>query len=124
MIAVFFSRNCMISVSTHQMSFNKEKEKLKELLLSASNVDAYDEPQMEALNTTYREYATILKLLYKKQPNVFGNLHKYELSEIKSNKRFIKDSFSEEARQNNFIVFRDSIAHAVERTIEYITDYL
>ena len=105
------------------MSFNKEKEKLKELLSSLS-VDLYNEPEMEILNEGYKEYSTIIKVLYKKQPNIFGNLHKYDLPEIKNNKRYTKESYSEEARQKNFIVYRDSITHAVERTIEYITDYL
>lgn len=115
---MFFLRTCIT------MSFNKEKERLKELLTASLSVDVYNESTLEVLNECYKEYSTIIKSLVKKQPNIFGNLNKYDLSDIKNNKRYTKESFSDEAREKNFIVYKDSIVHAVERTIEYITDYL
>jgi len=105
------------------MIFTKEKEKLDELLISASNTDLYNESEMEILNESYKQYALVIKLLYKRNPNVFGNLYNYDLPEIKNNKRFTKESFSETARQTNFQVYRDSIIDTVEKTIQYITDF-
>jgi len=106
------------------MSFNKEKAKLEKLLMSVENVKTVDELNMEIINDSYREYAAIIKALYTKQPNIFGNLYNYDLREIKNNKKFTKESFTNKARQVNFVVYRDSIVQAIERTTEYITSYL
>lgn len=106
------------------MSFGKERNKLEELSRLVSVVEVYNEENLEVLNEGYLEYSKLIKVLYKKQPNVFANLHKYELGEIKANKKFTKESFSDHARQENFIAYRDSIMNAVERTVEYIHEYL
>lgn len=106
------------------MIFTKEKDKLDELLISASNIDVYNESEMEILNESYKQYSLVIKSLYKRNPNVFGNLHNYDLTEIKNNKKFTKESFSEAARQTNFLVYRDSIVDTVEKTIQYITDFV
>jgi hypothetical protein len=106
------------------MIFGKEKIKLEKILASVASVNNADELNMEIINEGYREYAAIIKNLYTKQPNIFGNLYNYDLREIKNNKKFTKESFTNKARQVNFVVYRDSVIHAIERTTEYITSYL
>jgi hypothetical protein len=106
------------------MIFSKEKAKLEKISLSVASVKTADELNMEIINDGYREYAAIIKALHTKQPNIFGNLYNYELREIKNNKKFTKESVSNKARQLNFVVYRDSIVHAIERTVEYMTNYL
>lgn len=106
------------------MSIGKEKLKLEKLLQSLTNIDTADDSSMEIVNEGYREYATIIKFLYTRQPNIFGNLYNYELKEIKGNKKFTKESYTPKAKQTNFIVYRDSITSAIERTMEYIVSYV
>ena len=104
--------------------FNKEKNKLHTLLQSIITVDAFSEPNLEVLNEAYLEYAKIIRSLFKVRPNVFANLLNYDLVEIKKNKRFLKESYSEQAQKDNFIDFKESIVHAIERTVDYISDYI
>jgi hypothetical protein len=106
------------------MSIGKEKVKLEKLLASVASVKNIDELNLEIVNEGYREYAAIIKTLYTKQPNIFGNLYNYDLREIKENKKFTKESYSEKARQTNFTAYRDSVVEAIERTMEYISSYV
>ncbi|MDO7744424.1 MAG: hypothetical protein MUP99_11640 [Pedobacter sp.] len=106
------------------MSLGKEKARLEKILVTIAPVEVYNEQNAEIVNEVNLEFAIVLRLLYKRHPNIFGNLFKYDLSEIKSNKKFTKDSFSDEARQNNFVVYKDSIVYATEKALEYINDYL
>lgn len=106
------------------MSIGKERVKLEKLLVSVAGVKTIDELNLEIINEGYREYAAIIKNLYTKQPNIFGNLYNYDLRGIKENKKFIKESYTEKARQVNFKVYRDSVVEAIERTMEYISSYV
>lgn len=108
------------------MTPTKEKNRLNMLLVSGAyqDIDVYDDKNMEILNEHYREYAAIIGVLYKKHPNVFGNLYNHQLREIKDNKMSIKKSFSELSRQENFTAYKHSIKEAVEVTVDYINDYI
>lgn len=106
------------------MTIGKEKVKLEKLLVSVANVKTIDEINLEIVNEGYREYAAIIKTLYTKQPNIFGNLYNYDLREIKENKKFTKESFTAKAKQTNFTVYRNSVVEAIERTMEYISSYV
>ncbi|WP_158799299.1 hypothetical protein [Pedobacter sp. L105] len=106
------------------MVYNKEKIKLKNILNSTLSLDTFEEEQMEVLNEIFREYSTIINFLYKKHPNVFANQYKRDLQEIKENKMFTKKSYSDAARIQNFVVYKDSVAQAIESTLEYLNDYI
>lgn len=106
------------------MSIGKEKVKLEKLLVSVASVKNIDELNLEIVNEGYREYAVIIKSLYNKQPNIFGNLYNYDLKEIKENKKFTKESYTAKAKQTNFTAYRDSVVEAIERTMEYISSYV
>jgi hypothetical protein len=106
------------------MSIGKERVKLEKLLVSVTSVKMIDEMNLEIVNDGYREYAAIIKTLYTKQPNIFGNLYNYDLREIKENKKFTKESYTDKARQTNFTLYRDSVVEAIERTMEYIASYV
>jgi len=106
------------------MSIGKEKVKLEKLLVSVASVKTIDDLNMEIINEGYREYAAIIKTLYTKQPNIFGNLYNYNLREIKEHKKFTKESYTAKAKQTNFTLYRDSIVEAIESTMEYITSYV
>ena len=106
------------------MGLGKEKARLEKLLILVSSVEIYDETSFEVLNEALAEYSLVIRVLHKSHPNVFGNLFNYELPDIKQNKKFTKNSFSDKARQDNFIAYKDSIIHASERTIESLVEYL
>ncbi len=106
------------------MTIAKEKIKLKNLLIPLTPIEEYSEADMEILDDCYRQYSTIIKVLFKTYPNVFANLYNHDLREIKDNKKFVKESFSDQARQNNFVVYKESIEQAIDRTLSYIVDYL
>lgn len=106
------------------MNYNKEKARLENLLIPIASIEQFNEENFNMVNEAYLEYSKIIRLLYNNRPNVFGNLYNYDLKEIKDNKQFIKKSFTEQAQQTNFLVFKDSIVHAVERTLAYISEYI
>ena len=104
----------------------KEKNKLNALLVSVAykDIETYNDQHMDTLNEHYREYSSIISVLYNKHPNVFGNLYKHQLREIKDNKMSIKKSLSDHSRQENFTAYKQSIREAVEVTVEYMNEYI
>jgi hypothetical protein len=105
------------------MAFDKEKIKLENLLTRITGIRTYNDTNFEILNTAYKEYAALIRYLYGKQANIFGNLFNYELPGIKKNKKTVKESLAE-ARQQNLVLYRDAIIIAVERTVDYIDNYI
>lgn len=87
------------------MSFNKEKTKLANILKEIAQVENYNDENWIKITEIATLYSSILNSLYKKKPNVFGNLYKYNIAEIKYNKKMVKESFTDVAKQINFIVY-------------------
>lgn len=106
------------------MSFTKEKTKLAVLLAEVSAVAQYSEDNWLKLNEVTTQYSSVLNALYKKKPNVFGNLYKYNIPEIKYNKKIVKQSFSGEAQETNFTVYKESIAESIDSAMDYIDNYI
>ncbi len=106
------------------MGFNKEKERLQQIIERVKTADTFNEGNTQVIHDCYQEYAKVIAVLYKKHPNVFGNCYNYDRVEIRGNKKFLKESFSEQARDANFLVYRDSLINATETAIEYITDFV
>ncbi|CAM3958985.1 hypothetical protein SAMN06265348_104224 [Pedobacter westerhofensis] len=106
------------------MVLNKEKIKLNKVLSSLTDVNSFNEPNLLIVNEGFIEYAKIIRVLFKISPNVFANLYNYDLAEIRGHKRLLKEDFADEAQQAQFSLYRDSLVHATESAIEYITDYV
>jgi len=106
------------------MGFNKERERLQQLLERIKTAANFNEANTQVLHECYQEYAKVIAVLYKKHPNVFGNCYNYDRVEIRGNKKFLKESFSEQARETNFGIYRDSLINSTETAIQYITDFL
>lgn len=106
------------------MGLNKEKVQLQGLLELIINVDSYTERNLELLQESYTEFRRIISALYRKYTNIFGNLYNYDLKEIRNNKKKLSEDNSADGRQKLLVVYRDSMGSAVERTIEYITEYI
>jgi len=105
------------------MIFSKEKVKLQKISASIAAIQLFDEASLLALNDGFVEYAKIIRVLFKMKPNVFANLYNYDLAEIRNHKKTVKEDFADENQQQNFILYRNSVLHAIESANEYITDY-
>jgi hypothetical protein len=105
------------------MIFNKEKVKLTNLSASIADVHLFNEENLLIVHNSFIEYAKIIRNLYKLNPNVFANLYKYDLAEIRNHKKIIKEDFSDENQKKNFLNYKNSILHAVSSAREYIVDY-
>jgi hypothetical protein len=106
------------------MAFDKEKIKLENLLTRITGIRTYNDTNFEILNMAYKEYAALIRYLYGKRANIFGNLFNYELPGIKKNKKIVKESLAEETREQNLVLYRDAIIVAAERTVDYINNYI
>ena len=106
------------------MTFVKEKARLEKLMVPILAVEKYSDTNFETLNESYRTYAEIIRILYLKQPNVFGNLCKYELKEIKERKKNMKESPSGSAMDQHLLAYKNAVVYAIERTLDYIADYI
>ncbi len=106
------------------MGFNKEKVQLDGLLQLIIKVDSYTERNIEVLHESYTEFRKIISVLHGRHTNIFGNLYNYDLKEIRNNRKKLSEDKSAEGRQKYMVIYRDSMGSAVERTIEYITEYI
>ena len=77
----------------------------------------------ENYNNSFMIGSTLRKL-YWKEPNVFGNFYRYDLSEIKSRLKEINEEDYHDTKQENFISFKAQLEQSVTSAIEYITSYI
>lgn len=103
------------------MGFNKEISKLEEQLQLITPIKVYTDRNLELLNESHAEIRKIISLLYRKHANIFGNLYNYDLKEIRNNRKNVSLN-----KYNNdvLIVYIDSLKNTIERTIEYIEEYV
>ncbi|MET1055991.1 MAG: hypothetical protein ABWY16_11840 [Pedobacter sp.] len=106
------------------MTLSKEKTKLNKLLTSLTDVSSFDQQNLLIVEEGFIEYAKIIRVLFKVSPNVFANLYNYDLAEIRSHKKKVKEDFDDEVQQAHFKAYKDALVHATESAIEYITDYI
>ncbi|MET3114740.1 hypothetical protein AAKU52_002477 [Pedobacter sp. CG_S7] len=106
------------------MGYAKERGKLEKLLIRIVSLNTYDEKNLVILNDSHEKYSHTVRILKNKEPDTFSELYKNELQEIKSGKIAIKESDSDEARQNNFLLYKDSIVRALEKTIQTTNETL
>lgn len=106
------------------MGFNKEITKLEEQLQVITGVKVYTEKNLELLNESYAEIRKIISFLYGKHANIFGNLYNYDLKEIRNNRKNISLNKQNTSNQDVLMTYRNSMENVIERTIEYIVEYL
>ena len=59
-----------------------------------------------------------MRILKNKEPETFTDLYTDELQEIKDSRKAVKEADSDETRQNSFIVYKETILRALEKTIK------
>lgn len=102
------------------MIFGLEKKKLQNLHTKLEELNHFDNENLEALNILFKEYTQIVKKLHSKEPNIFGNIHKYGLAELKTHKEINKVH----GNQENFMQFRNQVQSSLEDSLQYMQDYL
>lgn len=102
------------------MIFGLEKKKLQNLYVKSEGLHEFDNESLELLISIFKEYTQIVKKLHSKEPNIFGNIHKYGLAELKSHKEIIKSH----ASQENFTNFKKQVQSSMEDSLQYMQDYL
>ncbi|EOR93585.1 hypothetical protein ADIARSV_3298 [Arcticibacter svalbardensis MN12-7] len=100
------------------MGYAKERGKLEKLVIKIAGIAAYDEKSMAVLIDIHENYSHTIRILKNKQPDSFGDLYKNELQEINQAKKAVKEANSDEIRQSNFVLYKDTLVRVLEKTIQ------
>lgn len=98
------------------MGYAKERGKLEKLSTKVSGLTNYDDKSLAIITDVFEQYSHSIRILKNKDPETFTEQYKNELEQVKLVKRSLK--LSEEAdRQDNFIIYRDSLLAALNSAI-------
>ncbi|MBB6501136.1 hypothetical protein [Pedobacter cryoconitis] len=100
------------------MGYAKERGKLEKLSVKNVGLDIYSEKNFAILLDIHEKYSHTVRILKNKEPETFSDLYKNELQEAKEGKRAVKESDTDETRQENYIKYKNSLAEALEKTIQ------
>lgn len=106
------------------MGYAKERGKLEKLLTKIVGINIYDEKSLTILIDTHEKYSHTIRILKNKEPDAFTDLYTNELQEIKEGRKATKESETDEARQSNFIIYKDSIVRALEKSIKATKEFV
>jgi len=106
------------------MGYAKERGKLEKLSAKIVGIDIYNEKNLAILVDSHEKYSHTIRILKNKEADAFTDLYKVELQEIKDSRKAVKESETDEARQNQFIVYKDSILNAIEKTVSKTKEFL
>ncbi len=106
------------------MGYAKERAKLEKLLPGIAGINIYNEKNLAILNDIHEKYSHTVRILKNKEPDAFLGLYEKELQEVKEGKKAVKESDSDETHQNSFIVYKDAILSAIEKTIQATKEFL
>jgi hypothetical protein len=100
------------------MGYAKERGKLEQLATKIKSVNTYDEKSLKILVDGHEKYSHTVRILKNKEPETFETLYKVELQEVKNGRNAIKESETDELKQTNFLVYKEAIMAAIDKTIE------
>lgn len=102
----------------------KEKKKLVIILSKSQEIESFSEANFERTNGLFKEYAAIIRKLYWKEPNIFGNFYKYDLVDIKNKYKVTNEIAYADAKPDNFLYYKAQLEQSIMSAIEYITHYV
>ncbi|MBB6269742.1 pyruvate formate-lyase activating enzyme-like uncharacterized protein [Pedobacter cryoconitis] len=105
------------------MGYAKERGKL-EKLLRIVGLNTYDEKSLAALVDTHEKYSHTVRILKNKEPEIFSALYTNELQEVKDSRKALKEADTDEARQTNFIAYKETLLRALENAIKATNETL
>nr|WP_199157939.1 hypothetical protein [Pedobacter sp. ASV2] len=104
------------------MGYAKERGKLEKLSENISGLELYNEKSLAILNDSYEKYSHSVRILKNKVPDLFGSLYENELQDIKKGRKLLKESETDELRQQNFLQYKSLVQLALEKTIQVTKD--
>jgi hypothetical protein len=99
------------------MGYTKERVKLEKLLVKLNGVNNYNEKSLEALFDTQEQYSHTVRILKNKEPEVFTSHYTDELQAIKASKKALKESETDESKEQSFNAYKEVIVTALQKTI-------
>jgi hypothetical protein len=100
------------------MGYAKERGKLEKLLVRIKDVIVFDDKNLAILSDSQEKYSHTVRILKNKEPETFGDLYKVELQDIKEGRKAIKESETDEVRHSAFLVYKNALVHALDKTIK------
>ena len=100
------------------MGYAKERGKLEQLSAKIKTVTGYNEKNLAILVDGHEKYSHTVRILKNKEPETFEELYKVELQQVKEGRKALKESETDETKESNFLVYKDAILSALEKTIQ------
>lgn len=100
------------------MGYAKERGKLEKLAEKIVGLAIYSEKSLATLLESHDEYSHTIRILKNKNHEAFGELYTVDLPTLKDSKKLLKDSETEEARQEAFLEYKTVIKTALDKAIE------
>jgi N-acetyl-gamma-glutamylphosphate reductase len=100
------------------MGYAKERGKLEKLLVTLSGITGYNEKSLAVLVDTHEKYSHTVRILKNKEPEAFTDQYTNELQSVKDARKTLKESETDEAKQESFTAYKDVIVNALQKTID------
>jgi len=102
------------------MSFGIEKKKLEALLARSYAISPVNSESIEMMNSILDDYIQIVKKLNAKTPNIFANIYRYGLAELKGHKLLAYELPDKE----NLANYKNNLEDSIAGSLSYINDFL
>ena len=99
------------------MGYTKERVKLEKLLVKLNGINTYNEKSLEVLFDIQEHYSHTVRILKNKEPEVFTSHYTDELQAIKTSKKALKESETDESKEQSFNAYKEIIITALQQTI-------
>lgn len=104
------------------MGYKKERVKLEKLAEKVTALDLFNQQSLKVMDDAHEQYSHMVRILKNKKPDEFTSLYQIELQEIKAGRKAVKESETDETRQENFTRYKTAMLTALEKTIQAIID--
>ena len=81
-------------------------------------ISVYDEKNLAILVDGQEKYSHTVRILKNKEPETFESLYTNELQMVKDGRKAVKESETEEAKQSNFLLYKEALISALDNTIQ------
>jgi hypothetical protein len=102
------------------MVFGAEKKKLEKLYIRLQELYEFSDESNLELHDIFKYYVQTIKKLHSKEANIFANIHKYGIAQMKKHKEQLK----KEPTQESFNAFKEYMNESMEVALEYMKEYL
>jgi phage terminase small subunit len=106
------------------MGYKKERVKLEKLAEKVTALDLFNQQNLKVMDDAHEQYSHMVRILKNKKPDEFTSLYQVELQDVKAGKKAVKESETDEARQEGFNLYKTAMLTALEKTIKATIDFL